>query len=155
MIDRGGRAAAATLVREFLAGAIDSDQLENEWPVDSADRALQAVGSMVWLFYDDHRPRTMVGKQAARPEEVELLERYAAFLDTDKPYDWPEDNFIRLAGLGPLVFISLGLLWPLHRWIKRRNERFDERMAAHGNLEVWPFSNEEDWHGVRRAPYVS
>ena len=109
---------------------------------------------MIWLFYDDHRPRRMIGKQAALLEEAELLERYASFLDSDLAYDWPEDNFSRIAGLGPLVFLSLGLLWPFDYWIKSRNRKFDERMAAHGDFGVWPFSKPQDWDGKRQAPYV-
>lgn len=154
MVDRKSRAIGARLVRQFLSGKIDSDDLENDWPTKSADRALGAVGSMIWLFCDDHRPRRMIGKEAALPEEAELLERYACFLDTDLAYEWPEDNFIRISGLGPLVFLSLGLLWPVHHWIRSRNRKFDERMAAHGDLKVWPFSKPQDWDGERRAPYV-
>jgi hypothetical protein len=154
VIDKDKRDIAAGLVRQFLEGQITSDDLEGSWPSKTDDTALEAVGSMVWLFYDDHRPRRMVGKEAASAEERELLTRYAAFLDSDIAYDWPESNFIRLAGLGALVPLSLGLLRPLDRWVKDRNARFDARMEAHGDLAVWPFTHSSQWGGSAQRPYV-
>jgi hypothetical protein len=154
VVDREKRDIASLLVRRFLAGAITSDELETEWPSNKADPALEAVGSMVWLFYDDHRPRRMLGKQAASSEERELLTRYAAYLESDIAYEWPESNFIRLGGLGALVPLSLGLLWPLDRWIKARNARLDAQMDAHGDLSFWPFTRREQWTGQPLPPYV-
>jgi hypothetical protein len=154
VIDRDKRDFAAHLVRQFLGGNITSDELESEWPSNRADQALEAVGSMVWLFYDDHQPRRMVGRQAASPEERELLIRYAAFLDSDIAYEWPESNFIRISGLGILVPLSLGLLWPIDRWIKAMNARLDARMEAHGDLTVWPFTRSDQWDRSALPPYV-
>jgi hypothetical protein len=96
----------------------------------------------------------MVGCDAASSKERELLTRYAAFRDSDIAYDWPESNFIRLSGLGVLVPLSLGLLWPVDRWIKARNARLDAQMVAHGDLGVWPFTRREQWGGSALPPYV-
>lgn len=154
MIDRLKRDQAAELIAAFAIGAIDSDDLESEWPENRQDHALEAVGSMLWLHYDDHRPRRMVGKEAATSEEQQLFDRYQAYLNTDLAYDWPEKNFIRLAGLGILVPLSLGLLLPIDRMIKAKNAKIDAAMDAHGDLSVWPFTNRVQWEGEPLEPYV-
>ncbi|MEA3059433.1 MAG: hypothetical protein QOE50_845, partial [Sphingomonadales bacterium] len=110
MIDRQKRNVAAKLVRQFRDGEITSDDLESDWPFPSEDKALEAVESRVWAFYDDHRPRRMIGREAASPEERELLTRYAAFLNSPLPYEWSKSNFYALGGCGVLVILSLGLL---------------------------------------------
>ena len=109
---------------------------------------------MVWLFYDDHQPRLMTENEAALPEEATLLLRYAAFLNTDFSYEWPTSDFIRVSGLGALVPLSLGLLAPVDRWIKRRNARIDEEMDRHGDWVVWPFTRRDQWPGEPIPPYV-
>ena len=144
MIDRQNRNLAATLVRKFRDGEITSDELETDWPSGSDDKALEALGSRIWAFYDDHYPRRMTGREAATPEERKLLTRYAAFLDSPLPYEWSKSNFYGLGGCGCLVFVSLGLLWPVDRWIKRRNAREEEELRLEGDLDVWPFIRAAD-----------
>jgi hypothetical protein len=144
MIDRQKRDVAATLVRQFRDGAITSDALESEWPARSEDKGLKAVESRVWAFYDDHRPRRMSGREAASPEERELLTRYAAFLDSPLPYEWSKSNFYGLGGCGVLVTLTLGLLWPIDEWIKRRNARAEAELRQEGDLDVWPFIRRAD-----------
>jgi hypothetical protein len=154
MIDRQKRDEAASLIALFASGEIDSDGLESGWPICKDDRALDAVGSMLWLHYDDHKPRRMVGKDAASSEELLLFARYQAYLESDVPYEWPADNFIRIEGLGALVPLSLGLLRPIDQMIKSKNAKIDEAMEAHGDLSVWPFTHRTQWHGEPIAPYV-
>jgi hypothetical protein len=144
MIDRQKRDIAAKLVRQFRDGEITSDDLESDWPFRSEDKGLKAVESRVWAFYDDHRPRRMTGKQAASPEERELLTRYAAFLDSPLPYEWSKSNFYGLGGCGPLVFLTLGLLWPVDWLIKHRNAREGAELRQEGDLDVWPFIRPAD-----------
>jgi hypothetical protein len=154
MLDRSKRDLASKLIHQFLDGAITSDDLESEWPTNKADKALEAIGSKVWLFYDDFHPRRMVGKEAASNEERELLRRYCAFLESDIEYEWPNSNFMRLNGLGALVPLSLGLLWPIDRWLRERNAKSDAMMEAHGDLETWPFRSREQWSSSSRRPYL-
>jgi hypothetical protein len=144
MIDRQKRHFAATLVRRFRDGEITSDELETEWPAPSEDSALNAVESRVWAFYDDHRPRSMIGKEAGSPQERELLTRYAAFLDSSLPYEWSRSDFYGIGGCGPLVVLSLGLLWPVDLWIKRRNARTEAELRQEGDFDVWPFIRRTD-----------
>ena len=139
MIDQQKREVAAKLVRQFRDGEITSDDLESDWPSRSDDKALGAIESRVWAFYDDHRPRRMVGREAASTEERELLTRYAAFLNSPLPYEWSKSNFYGLGGCGIMVILSLGLLWPVDWWIKRRNAREEFQLLLEGDLDVWPF----------------
>jgi hypothetical protein len=145
MIDREKRDVAAKLVRQFRDGKITSDDLESEWPQKSEDKALEAVESRVWAFYDDHRPRRMIGRQAASPEERDELTRYAAFLDTSLPYEWSKSNFYGIGGCGVLVVLSLGLLWPVDWWIKKRNASTEAELRKQGDLDVWPFIRPGDY----------
>ena len=144
MIDRTKRDVAATFVRQFRDGEITSDDLDSDWPSRSEDEALNAVSSRVWAFYDDHRPRRMSGREAASSEERGLLTRYAAFLDSELPYEWSKSNFYGLGGCGVLVILSLGLLWPVDWWIKRRNARTEAELRQEGELDVWPFIRQSD-----------
>lgn len=155
MIDRAKRDGAASLLARFAAGEIDSDDLESDWPINKADRALKAIASMLWLHYDDHKPRRLTGRDAAEPDELLLFERYLAYLKSDLAYEWPEKNFIRIEGLGVLVPLSLGLLKPIDRIIKSRNASVDAAMDAHGDMSVWPFTSRAKWDGKPIAPYVS
>jgi hypothetical protein len=144
MIDRKNRDLAATLVRQLRDGAITSDDLETDWPIQSDDKALEAVASAVWGLYDDHRPRRMTGRHAASPEEREALTRFAAFLDSPLPYEWSKSNFYGLGGCGILVILSFGLLWPVDWWIKRRNAHNEAELRQEGDFEFWPFIRRAD-----------
>ncbi|NUR45908.1 MAG: hypothetical protein HOP91_07105 [Sphingomonas sp.] len=143
-IDRPKRDLAAKLVRQFRDGEIDSDDLEAQWPARTEDRAIEAIESRVWAFYDDQWPRRMRGRQAATPDEREALTRYAAFLDSSLPYEWSKSNFYGLGGCGCMVFLSLGLLWPVDWWIKQRNDREEAELRQEGDLDVWPFIRRTD-----------
>lgn len=152
MIDRSKRDVAAKLVRQFRDGEINSDDLESQWPKRTEDKALEAVESRVWAFYDDHRPRRMKGREAASPEEQEALTRYAAFLDSSLSYEWSKANFYGIGGCGVLVILSLGLLWPVDWWIKRRNARIEAELRKQGDLDVWPFIHATDYERSMAKP---
>ena len=112
--------------------------------------ALVAVASMVWGFYGDGHPRRMTGPDVATPQEIDALTRYMLFLDGELSYEWQQTNFYRVAGLGILNIISLGLLLPLHWWIKRRNARFESALEASGDFNVWPFIRRDDYEAAKR-----
>ena len=154
MVDRGARQSAAHLLRSFLTGEITSDELESDWPSSKQDKALDAVASVVWLHYDDFKPRRMVGIEAPGSEERDLLERYQAYLESEYDYDWPHSNFYRIKGLGALVPLTLGLLKPIDSWIKARNRKVDEEMDTYGDWDTWPFRNESEWSGTRLPPFI-
>lgn len=145
VIDRRNRDIAAALVRQFRDGDITNDELDSTWPHSNQDQALAAIGSMMWRTYDDGRTHKLKGPRTPTPELQSVLTRFAAFLDGDLPYEWPKTNFISIGGLGLLVPLSLGVLWPVDRWIKYRNARSDAKLAAVGDLEAWPFIRKSDY----------
>jgi len=126
---------------------------------------------MLWQFYDDRKEHTLSGRHALTPEGHEFFTRCALFADSDLPYEWPEDNFIGIGGLGwrimlglsvgsllwlqigsfgwPLVVLSIALVFLLDRRIKRRNARFDAKLKASGDMDVWPFIRRSDHDAAR------
>ena len=102
---------------------------------------------MLWRFYDDHQEHALIGRKSLDEHGRSELTRYVAFLDTSLAYEWSKDNFIAIGGLGLLVPLSLGLLWPVDWWIKARLRKADERLGGEGDLDVWPF--------LRRADYAT
>ncbi|MDG2520582.1 hypothetical protein P7B02_03425 [Caulobacter segnis] len=108
---------------------------------------------MIWGLYDDRREHALVGEDGVDANRRSDLARYAAFLDTDLPYSWSRDNFVGIAGLGVLVPLSLGLLWPLDHWIKARIRRADDRFAAEGEVAAWPFMNAADFMASSVEPH--
>lgn len=104
---------------------------------------------MLWRFYDDHREHTLTGKHAPDDFTRAELTRYAAFLDTELPYSWARTNFSEIGGLGMLVPLSLGLLWPLDYWIKLRSRQREAGMSADGELASWPFTSTADYEAAQ------
>ena len=61
------------MIVRFARGEIDSDDLESEWPTSAEDRAIEAIGSMLWLHYDDHKPRRMVARMLPHAKKYRFL----------------------------------------------------------------------------------
>ena len=74
------------------------------------DRALRALSTAIWGLYDDRHEHTMSGRYALTPEGYDALTRFALFADSDLPYEWPQDDFVRIAGLGWRVIVLASLL---------------------------------------------
>lgn len=140
MIDRAARDAAAHLTRQFRDGLLTNDELEDQWPYGSEDRAVRALASMLWRFYDDHRVHTLSN---LHPETLAELNRYAAFLDTDLSYEWSEDRFDTIDWMGIADRLTGGLIPALS---KRVRSRF-ERTSSEGDVSVWPFTRAADVPG--------
>lgn len=137
MIDRLARDAAAHLTRQFRDGLLTNDDLEDQWPYGSEDRALRAVASMLWRFYDDHRVHTLSN---LHPDTVAELNRYAAFLDTDLCYEWSEDRFDTIDWKGIADRLTGGLIPALSKRVRSRTER----TSSEGDVSVWPFARAAD-----------
>ncbi|MFN3536995.1 MAG: hypothetical protein ACK4Y4_06070 [Brevundimonas sp.] len=137
MIDRAARDAAAHLVRQFRDGELTNDDLEDRWPCRSDDRALPALASMLWRFYDDHRTHTLDNHP---PETAAELTRYAAFLDTDLPYEWSLDRFDTIDWLGLANRLTLGVIPALSRKVERQQQA----ISGEGDVTVWPFVRAAD-----------
>jgi hypothetical protein len=137
VIDRQARATAAHLTRQFRDGLLTNDDLEDQWPHRSEDRALKALASMLWRYYDDNRVHTLSNPNR---ETVAELTRYAAFLDTDLPYEWSGDRFDRIDWIGIADRLTLGGV-PAFANIVRSRAR---RLEAEGDVTVWPFNRAAD-----------
>ena len=137
MIDRAARDAAALLVRQFRDGKLTNDDLEDRWPYRTGDRALTALASMLWRFYDDHRTHTL---DNLHPETVAELTRYAVFLDTDLPYEWSLDRFDTIDWLGLTNRLTLGVIPALSKKVESQHQA----ISGEGDVTVWPFARAED-----------
>lgn len=137
MVDRAARDAAAHLTRLFRDGLLTNDHLEDRWPHGSEDRALKAIGSMLWRFYDDHRVHTLSNPH---PETVAELTRYAAFLDTDLPYEWSLDRFDTFDWWGLANRVTLRMIPALCRKVESQQRA----ISGEGDATVWPFTRARD-----------
>jgi hypothetical protein len=82
-VDVEGRGRAVALLENFLAARISNDELEDSWPTDSLDPALEEIRRAVWLTYDD------LHEHLGPTADHGLIDRCAAFLRTREPYRWP------------------------------------------------------------------
>jgi hypothetical protein len=146
MIKRDARRSAAQLVRRFRECEITNFEFENDWPVSREDLALRAIGTMLWSAYDDHHEHRLEGRHALTDDGRQLFDRCALFLASDHNYEWPEHNFLGIAGLGPWFrVLTLGFSWLLDQWIERRHHRFRAMLEAAGDFDVWPFLRRRDY----------
>lgn len=152
MVDMKVRRQAADLVRRLGEGEISNVELEHNWPRDTTDVALQAIARALWVTYSDLHEHTLTGKYTLNDRGRQLLERCILFLESEEGYNWPKSGELPISGVGwPLLFLSLGLLFPLDLWIKRRNARAQLTMDARGDLEVWPFLSRSSYERTRAA----
>jgi hypothetical protein len=134
MIDRTSRDKAVQLLKAILAGGISNYRFEDEWPDQSHDFAVRAVGEQLWFYYEDS-PEKMLTRSSFEPAAIKLIERCIVFLTSDNEYEWPHYSFAtenrrfleRLLGLGK----------------KRSNEEW-ERFKAAGEIDAWPFLRVSD-----------
>ncbi len=134
MVDVEARRRAAQLLRQFRAGSLTNDQLEDRFPTGK-DEAVGEVFRRVWYLYDDLHEHTFVPS----PEAVALLERCADFLDSDaQEYGWPIPNLLLRLLWVPIGVLTLGTLNDLV-W-----RRYD--FPPH-----WPFATPELREAARRS----
>ena len=104
------RRVAARLIREFIAGEITNDELEDRWPLGPGDPALSEIFRLVWVHYDDLETHSFRGDRVS----AAALLRCAEFLETDLPYVWTGPHWA-IRGLATLLgLLTLGLanrLW--------------------------------------------
>jgi hypothetical protein len=141
MVDREARLRAHDALQRFVTGQTTNDEFEREYPDSSvtADRAIRAVETMVWNFYQDHTVHRLVGDHAPDVDGSNLLHRCLAFLQSDQEYAWPIDNFIGIREVGPVLnALTLGTL---NRRLGERYRTTLGRLAEAGDLSSWPFSS--------------
>ncbi|MDO8287675.1 MAG: hypothetical protein Q7T44_00500 [Parvibaculum sp.] len=153
-IDRTARNYAADLIRWFRDCRISNDEFYDQWPIRSEDAGLTAIWRELWFTYSDLKNHTLSGKYSLDAEDAAIYERCILFLQSDKEYVWPELKGFLPGGIGWLFLIlSLGVLLPLHRWIKRRNKAALDHFRAAGDYEVWPFISKADYERAFRKSF--
>src|SRR5665213_2403008 len=156
MIDRGARARAADLIRYFRDGRLTNDELVEKWPSRSSDRVIEAMNNMLWNYYDDLKEHALTGKYALLDDGRANLTRYAQFLDSDLPYEWPQVRFDRVGTPAwPFVVIgailTLGLVLPVYFWHRRRIGEFEADLRRTGEFDLWPFIRKCDFDAMNSA----
>jgi hypothetical protein len=130
------RAQAASLIRSYLAGSINNDELSDGFPHDKSDPALQAIQRRLWFHFDDIRTH-YCDFRAHSAIEV-LFRRCALFLDTPLEYEWPELWHHNLAH--PIVRILTGQLF---------HSKAIQKAKSAGDYSVWPFLRNSDFEQAR------
>jgi hypothetical protein len=137
MVNFEKRSFAGELIVKYLSLEITSDELNDDFPDDERDPALEAIWSNLWRYYSDTSHKAE-GKHELSPEAKDLFERCAAFLRTDLDYEWPPTEWISFK-YSLWRFLGLG----------KQIERVMKEFESHGDFEVWPFIRREDYIKVR------
>src|SRR5579863_10551880 len=88
MIRRQERDLAASLLEQYWSGKISSDDLENDFPFDKGDPALEGIYERLWFYWDSYHRQSYNDKQGD-PAVAALFQRGIAFLRSDLEYQWP------------------------------------------------------------------
>jgi hypothetical protein len=135
MVDTENRLKAASLIQDFRDGNITNEEFVSAFP-RSEDKAIQAIGSMLWFCYDDLHEHRLTGKHALTVEGEKLVDRCILFLNTNLEY-FGETGFTSI--LAPVK-----KFW---RWSKRHRE------PAIGTW--WPFNDHAQLKEYEKARKVS
>lgn len=138
-MDSPARSKLAEAARALVAGRITNDQFDERVPrsVDPAIREIHEKG--FWPLYDDLRVHRLVGPCRLDSEQREFAARCVMFLKSGLPYRWLVTSPWRLL-LGNLL--TLGLYG---RSVQRR-------ALEAGDLTVWPFVSQSEYHHALRSP---
>ncbi len=139
MIDRQARDRAAVVLEEFRSGRLTNFEFENAWGrlKTTDDRAIRAIGSMIWHYYDDAVEHRLTGERALGSDAQDLFHRCINFLRTEYEYEWPVDNLATIERLPKGIdALTLGVL---SRWLKTRNADRAQQMTQAGDIRAWPF----------------
>jgi len=141
MIDRAGRNAAASLIRQYVAGRITSEDCENDWPESGADPAVRAMARFMTNFFDDFSVHRFDSKDTSA-EGHAALARCLCFLDSDLEYRWPEVSLSRVRRPAAGQWLR-GLVYRL--FFERSEHREDAALSTYGEVKWWPFRDELEY----------
>jgi hypothetical protein len=135
MVDTEKRRAAAELIREFAVGQLTNDEFDEQYP-RSEDKAIQTIGNVLWLSWDDRFTHRLEGRYQLTDQQKAVFERCMAFLQTELEYTGPS--------AGTSVLDSVKGAW-------KRLVGEQQRVLTEGSLKDpwWPFASEEQYrqHG--------
>jgi hypothetical protein len=149
MIDRSARNRLAEGIRHLVAGTISNVEFEERSLSSSTDPAVHAVfiGGPWFLYHDLVRYR-LRGVHRLSPADRREAARWALFLKSDLPYEWPVE---RHGLVGSLVWVVVNLF--TFGFFARSAQR---RFAQSGDIAVWPFVRRSDYEAsLTRPPYLA
>jgi hypothetical protein len=155
MANRRQRLAAADLVERLRDGELTNFAFEEAWPETDprADRAIRAIGEMLWNYYSDLEEHRLEGPFTVRQEDRALFDRCILFLRSEHPYEWPQDRFVEVGrDVGLLNRLSGGRLNRRH---EERAHQLERELRSTGAWELWPFLRREDYEREISAQNVT
>jgi hypothetical protein len=142
MIDRAGRDAAAAALEGFRSGMITNEEFEDKWPSTSSEPALFQIREHLLPTYDETSEYKLSPSSIGR-ERDELYRRVILFLRSSEEYRWP---YVPRSGLMSLLLaiatLGVSRLVSLPRRLRFRRS---------GDIPLWPFVTEEDFHRVSNS----
>ena len=141
MVDSSSRRLAAEMLRQFAAGRLTNDELEERWP-RSLDPAIAVVREAAWFLYSDLREYRLTGPDRLPGLVRKQVVRWVLFLHTDLPYEWPVPSPAQNLARQLVGLLTLGVsarLWA-------------GRLSARGEVDLWPFIRRADFQAALRHP---
>lgn len=144
MVERIIRDRAASLVERFRDGQISNFDFEAQWPHAKNDRALDAISSVLWGFYDDLHEHKLIEEFALSSEARKLFDRCVLFLYSNLEYVCAETGSIAASSVpagGILGLSNTGGSFPGSGLVSDDSA---------GDAAAWPFFTLSDYEQVRR-----
>lgn len=148
MIDPLARKQARRALEQFLSGATTNRTYIQQYPylgrywLRHRDRALVALYTMTWNFYDDFEEHRLEGSFALPDEGRQLAARCLLFLATTLEYEWRIKDFMRIDWRTRIPFLRRRPA-PAHA---TRLERTLREPA--GDATLWPFYRASDYEAA-------
>lgn len=143
MIDRASRNRLAKALRQYVAGVLSNDDLDDV-EVDWRDSGAVAVKGRAWNLYDDTYQHRARGRHYLSKPARDEIGRWVLFLRSDCEYTWPDYNFAQVVNW-PMNILTFG------RWERRKQKRF-ELFAEAGDFAVWPFLSRGEYECLLAQP---
>ena len=148
MIHRQSRDNLAQALRQFAAGLIINDELE-DIQVDYRDHGVAAIHDISWLLYDDLHKHRARGKYKLPSETRNCIKIWIAFLYSDNEFENlspPKlskfDLFMIVITFGLWLVIAITIIDSI-RW---------KRFFSNTNENYWPFKNQEQLEEAIKHP---
>jgi hypothetical protein len=141
MVDRIARDKTVQLLKALLADGITNYRLEDEWPDQSSDFAVMAVGEQLWFYYDDF-PEKILTRASLGGDAIKMIERSLVFLMSNLDYQWPAYSFATENRSLIERLLELGNDRSTQQW---------ERFKTAGEIHAWPFLRLVDYQNATKS----
>lgn len=144
MVERIIRDRAASLVEQLRDGQISNFDFEARWPHAKKDRALDAIRSVLWGFYDDLREHKLIEEFGLSREARILFDRCVLFLYSNLEYVGAEDSTTAASSVP-----AGGILGLSNTGSSFSGSGLVSDDSA-GDAAAWPFFTLSDYEQARR-----